>query len=992
MISEPLLNAVLHCFALQSARLRDEEAVQARGRVEDYLQHHVGLANSAVYLDLYDALRETHEDAADEIVLAKAQDLGGRMQTLLQGFERTAAALQFVALAVAHPDQVIAGRIARLLAGELGLSGAPLDLLVAFMTAPAAFSANHPDVRRIGGAREVFQGELAVLHLPGESWMLVAPVGAAPVRLEGRLLERGTCEPIRSGLVLRDAWGNELHYATLATAFGVEQKTIPQVTFRGDHLVYRFPGGAFGLHDFSFAETSGRMVAIMGGSGAGKSTLLGILNGTVRPESGELLLNGRDVHRQPATVEGVIGFVPQDDLLFEDLTVLENLDFAAQLCLAHLGKEERVARVKALLADLGQAGTENLKVGSPLQKTISGGQRKRLNIALELIREPTVLFVDEPTSGLSSADSDLVMSLLRDQAAQGKLVFVVIHQPSSKIFRSFDALWMLDQGGWPVFRGTPLEAVAYFRSRGGLPGAEDAICPGCGSVNPEQLFDILEEKLIDPSGAPTHERRIRPETWAGRFADYAKEREDGHATPLDATDEPARCLRRPGLAGQLRVFFSRDVRARLSNRTYLAITLLEPPLLGLLLGLVARGALGGTYDFHTNNNLHVFFFMSVITALFLGLMVSAEEICRDARVLRREKFLHLSWWSYINAKSIYLALVCAVQTLLYLVVALPLVGVPGMFLKSWVMLFAAALASGMLGLNLSATLRSAVTIYILIPLVLIPQMLLCGVVIRYDDLIAPTTRNRNVPVYAQILPPRWAYEALVVEQFTANSYMRPLVETDAQLRMATYDLDHYLPAVDTLAESVPLLREQGAGRDKIHEALHLLELETRRLEKRMGVDASMDSNTFMPEVFDDQAGDRVAAFLATVRRQVFEQRKAASAAKRMMEAEREATLGADGIETLRRRHTNRSIERQALNLNEFDPVGTARDGLYARMLPVYQLPESRWGGAHFLARHKRLGDRLIPVYPFNLAALGLISGLLYVALWSRALKRTYAMA
>jgi ABC transport system ATP-binding/permease protein len=284
----------------------------------------------------------------------------------------------------------------------------------------------------------------------------------------------------------------------------------------------------------------------MGGSGTGKSTLLGLLNGTISPSSGRLLLNGHDIHAEPAAVRGVFGFIPQDDLLFEDLTVFDNLYYAARLCLAQLPEDQIVRRVRDLLAELGQADTADLKVGSPLEKIISGGQRKRLNIALELIREPPILFVDEPTSGLSSADSELVMSLLKQQATRGRLVFVVIHQPSSKILRMCDALWVLDQGGWPIFRGSPLEALAYFRSRGGLPGAEEAICPGCGSLNPEQLFDIIEARLLDPAGSPTHEHRVAPRTWFRRYQDYEATRSAPPLPPvhltLPATVLGAMCL------------------------------------------------------------------------------------------------------------------------------------------------------------------------------------------------------------------------------------------------------------------------------------------------------------------------------------------------------------------------------------------------------------------------------------------------------------------
>ncbi len=989
MISEPLLNAVLHLFALQASCLPGPQRDLARRQVQAYLHQHVGLANAATYLGLYDDLVEAHEPDDASTLLEKTAQTAGRLKTLLQGAERHAVVLRFMELAVRTPRDSRQRKMARLLGAELGMAAESLDAIFSFMAHPSAQVQLDRETRLLGGQAHSFRGRVAALRLPAENLILISPVGGESMRLEGQPVGHGECHLMRPGHALRDAWGNELHYASVAAAFEEKAMEGPAITFRGRHLAFRFPGSENGLHDFSFSEQSGRMIAILGGSGAGKSTLLNILNGSLAPDSGELLLNGRNVHTEPEAVEGVIGFVPQDDLLFEDLTVFENLYYAACLCMAHLPHEERVRRVQALLADLGQSETAHFQVGSPLKKTISGGQRKRLNIALELIREPPVLFVDEPTSGLSSADSDLVMSLLKNQAARGKLIFVVIHQPSSKIFRSFDGLWVLDQGGWPVFTGTPLESLGYFRSRGDLPGADEAICPGCGGVNPEQLLEIIEDKLLDPVGLPTRERRIAPEKWNQLFRDYDAQRQRS-GPAADADHAPEKSLHRPGLLGQLRVFFARDVRARLSSRTYRAITLLEPPLLGLLLGLVSRGAFGGDYVFHDNNNLHVFFFMSVMVSLFLGLTVSAQEICRDGKILRREQFLHLSWWSYINSKSVYLALVSALQMLLYLAVAQPLIEVPGLFLKTWAVLFSGAFCSCLLGLNLSASFRSAVTIYILIPLLLIPQMLLSGVVISYDDLLAPHARRREVPAYANLLPSRWAYEALVVEQFCHNAYTRHVLEADARLRRAEYELDYYLPELLGLAQSIPVLREQGASVERIAQNLEILRQEWARLDARFGLSAGGRTTDFTPAKYQDDMAREVVRGLGEARNVVFGQRREAAAEKKAIEARLEQTLGREELAALKKRHTNRSIEEQVLKWRELEPVGVARDGLFARTLPIYQTPESRLGGSHFLARHKRVGDHLVPTYSFNLLAIHALTFILYLILCFRPVAARFS--
>ena len=999
MIEERLLNAVLHLFALQTAGLSGAERDAARRHVLAYLHDSVGLVNADTYIGLFDELGEVHAGAPETEILEQAAGIADRLRTLLYGYERHVALLRFLELAADAPEAVRPRRIAFLIGRQLGLRAESLGEVLAFITDPGLCARSAPNCRLLGGGPdEPFRGRLAALHLMAgegdQGLLLIAPIAADTIRLEGRNLGQGRCHPLRPGHVLRDQWGNELHFAQVSAqfsaAFSGGQETAPRVVLSGEHLEFRFSGSESGVHDLSFRERDGRLVAIMGGSGSGKSTLLGLLNGTLRPTAGTLFLNGHDIHAEPMVACGVFGFIPQDDLLFEDLTVFDNLYYAARLCLAHLSEAAVARRVRDLLAELGQAGTADLKVGSPLQKTISGGQRKRLNIALELIREPTVLFVDEPTSGLSSADSELVMSLLKQQAAGGRLVFVVIHQPSSKILRMCDTLWVIDQGGWPIFRGSPVAAVAYFRSRGGLPDAEAAICPGCGSLNPEQLFDIIEERLRDPAGSPSEERKVAPPTWFRWYQEYEAARPAPKLPPTEPA-LPESALHTPNHWGQLRIFFSRDLRVRLANRAYLAIGLLEPPLLGLVLGLVARGAVGSQYSFHDNHNIPVFLFMSVVVALFLGLSISAEEICRDAKLQQRERFLHLSWWSYINSKVLYLALVSALQMLLYLGVALPIVEVPALFLKSWLLLFAGAFASSVLGLNISAALRSAVTIYILIPLLLVPQMLLSGVIIPYDDLIPPHSSRREVPWYANLLPSRWGYEALVVEQYGHNPYMRHLLEVDARIRLAEDDLDYYLPELRSRVQSIGLLRAQDAPADFIRSQLGILAHEFQLLEQRTGIASGLGPDDFQFNTFDAAKAERLDQSLAEVRQVVFAQRRAAADDKHAIESQLEVRLGPAGLELLRTTYTNLAIQRQALNLQELEPIGVATDGLYHRTLPIYRLPESPWGEAQFLARYKRLGERLVPTYWFNLAAIFLLTLLLYLALGIRLLPRTLSV-
>ena len=180
-------------------------------------------------------------------------------------------------------------------------------------------------------------------------------------------------------------------------------------------------------------------------------------------------------------------------------------------------RQEIDTLVTKVLEDLGLAETKDLKVGSPLRKTISGGQRKRLNIGLELLREPAVLFCDEPTSGLSSRDSENIIDLLKELSLKGKLVFAVIHQPSSDIFKMFDKLLILDYGGYQIYYGNPVDAIVYFKRSINLVNSDEGECHECGNVNPEQIFNIIETKVINEYGHFTNERKISSEQWNTMF-------------------------------------------------------------------------------------------------------------------------------------------------------------------------------------------------------------------------------------------------------------------------------------------------------------------------------------------------------------------------------------------------------------------------------------------------------------------------------------------
>jgi len=587
--------------------------------------------------------------------------------------------------------------------------------------------------------------------------------------LNGLPIVSGQVYTFAKGGSLRSSQGRAIYYSDISSSF-LSDIIIHKLSFTVENLTYNFIEGHPAIDDISFSIEEGKLVGILGASGAGKTTLLNLLCGMQKPTSGSVRINGLDVIRDNAALEGVLGYVPQDDLLIEDLTVFENLYFAACQCFKDKTKGEITTLVDQTLMNLGLLEKRDFKVGNPFNKVISGGQRKRLNIALELIREPSVLFIDEPTSGLSSRDSETLMDLLRDLTVKGKLVFSVIHQPSSEIFKMFDKTVILDQDGCMAYYGNPVDAVIYFKTLDAQINSDQGECPSCGNVNPETIFNIIETHVVDEFGKYTDKRKVRPKEWANTFR---------QKYPVTKVPEikvpPHRSLQRPGLWKQFQIYFSRDIKSKFANTQYIRLTLLEAPVLGFLLSFIIRyipDPDSNIYIFSENENIPIYIFMSLIVALFLGLTISAEEIFRDRKILKREHFLNLSRTSYLASKIFIMILISALQSFLFLAIANPILGIKGMFFHYWLALFTTAFCANMLGLNISASFNSAITIYIIIPLLIIPMMVLSGAMFPFDKLNRKIGSVGKVPFIAELMPTRWTYEALMVSQFKDNRYSK----------------------------------------------------------------------------------------------------------------------------------------------------------------------------------------------------------------------------
>ncbi len=836
----------------------------------------------------------------------------------------------------------------------------------------------HPDIKHIYISK--FGVCVWVLHIKSTNTFVFRYNGERNLYLSGHRLDPGKVYPMSPGCVLNTSHVRPVYYGHIAEKFITRPET-GRILYRAVDIEYKFSDDNVGVHKFSFLGKSGQLVGIMGGSGAGKSTLMNLMCGKVKPSNGRITINGYDLHEDQKDLEGVIGYVPQDDMLNEELTVYENLWFNARLLFSNKSTSEKKHLIEKALLDFDLVEARDLKVGNPLNKVLSGGQRKRLNIALELMREPSVLFVDEPTSGLSSSDSEKVMSLLKRQVLKGKLVIINIHQPSSDIYKLLDKLLMIDQGGYIVYNGNPMNAIVYFKKKAHYVNPEERECYLCGNVKTEQPLRIIEARMVDPSGKLIRKRKVTPKEWYQQYCDEFEASFDwkGKKTTIkEKLPDNLYCI--PNRRSQFVTFLLRDALKKLKDTQYMLLNIIEVPVLALLLALATHYVgESGIYTLSANSNLPTYLFMCVVVAIFVGLNTSAEEMIKDRKLLMREQFLNLSRTSYLSAKIVNLFGMSFVQTLMLVAIGHSIMGIStDLWLVHIGVLFSTFAFAIIFGLNISSGLKTAVSIYISIPLVLVPQLVFSGTMVDFERLHPALGNREYTPVIGDIMISRWAYEALAVDQYTRNPYERHFFDSEVERSKASYIAASWLPEIEAINRTCT-----GDG-----EKTGLLLAELDRVQEALGV--ALPDTITIPKSGTTRDKAQVSDAISYLKQVAQEQFRVATERTDSIAKGLVKELGsAEAVAALKHSCTNDALGRLAQSKDKFTQIAVYPDKMIRKRQPIYDMPENRYGRAHLYSPAKRIGDTMIPTALFNCIVIWIFVGIFYVTLYFDLLRKFF---
>ncbi len=1016
-MSEMLLDALMQLFALLTDVNKEQENGRAHILIKDYLERQFDTELAQKYLQLYndylqayhgaDFLKQHKEPGQNQE--ANLKQILSICEKLNNEMEKTPKVLLFVQLLeFLKIEDEIGGnenQMIDVLAKHMKIDSSDYANLKTFILGNPHDIPDTSSLLLISGDKA--NNEVKFKHLYNEKQQVLVWVlrikstdtfifkysGERNLYFNGYNIRQNKIYVFSSGSVIKTSMMPPVYYGRVHEMFLV-RKDKTRIIYKAIDVEHKFNPKLIGVHKFSLVGRSGQLIGIIGGSGTGKSTLLNVLNGSLKLSNGNITINGYDLLQDKEHLEGVIGYVPQIDLLIEELTVYENLYYNARLCFSELDEKEIKELVISAIDNFDLIEAKDLVVGSPLRKTLSGGQRKRLNIALELIRQPSILFVDEPTSGLSSMDSEKVMSLLKRQTLNGRLVIINIHQPSSEIFKLFDKLLIIDKGGRVVHNGNPMDAIVYFKRIAHYVNPEKRECHTCGNVKTEQPLRIIEARKVTPDGRLIRERKITPQAWYKYYEINFEEKFVWKSTTAKSKKEklPPNLFSIPSLKNQFKIFFSRDALSKVKDKQYLFINLIEAPILALILGFFTKYMVnansGGGYVFSGNVNLPAYLFMSVVVALFLGLNVSAEEIIKDRKLLQRESFLNLSRFSYLSAKVLILFAISAIQTLSFVLIGNFMLEIQGLTLAYWLILFSIACFANMLGLNISSGLNTVVSIYISIPLILVPQMLFSGVIVEFDKLHSSISSEQHVPLIGDIMTSRWGFEALAVTQFMNNDFEKHFFELEQQMSTCSYNSGLLIPELKMRNnEALFAIQHNDNNKAAHHLAIlnHELVLQNEELVLRSSAIAGKSLKlASYSELVHDILNQKLDSLLEIYKEQY-------SAYSKLKDKKFEKLLetygSSEALLKFKQDYYNKTIADWVLAKNETDQIVFDGTRYVRKKHPIFKEPVHNWGRAHFYAAYKNLGQIKIPTPLFNVLVIWLMTIVLFFLLYFNVMRR-----
>lgn len=757
-----------------------------------------------------------------------------------------------------------------------------------------------------------------------------------------------------------------INYIGVKTCFLKNNST--DISFLAENIHYARKKENVKLKGFNAFEDSGKLIGILGKEGVGKSTLLEVLAGRISPTFGKVVINGYDLSTDKYLLKNFIGFVPEQDMLFDELSVYDNLFLTARFFYSNLSSKEIEKKVNRLLEEIELYDVRHKITGSVFDKNIQPGQRRLLNIALELIREPKFLLVDNAVYGLGTIETSKILKILNSYTFGGNIVITTLTQTSIQAFNLFDKLWILDEDGYPAYNGETTNAPGYFKNVLKIEGLSDSV----KECTPEYILDLVNYKV--PGALRNNgKRKILPQDWHKIYLENITFTNEPEQVKLPL---PSNFIKIPSLETQLKLFSIRNFKIKFSNTQKIIFLILAGPFFGFFLSFLLKESHLTQYTFSTNANIPMFLFFAVIISLIFGLFMSSKEIIRERNIHYKEEYLEFSHFSYINSKIIYLFIIGAFQTFLFALTSTGILGIKGFLLSFWLILYSVCCCGILFGLILSTIHSNLKNIYEKsIPIFLALQILLGGGLVPYRDL--NLNEGSYTPILSELMVSKWAYEALLVEQYKKNEYGKYTYNYDNPLSHATFYTNHLIPELQKYTDRIS---EGNTGSDSLIYYLRLLKNGINTVLEDGHVFPFEYAEKLNPEDFSEEILNETKDYLTYIDLFYFNRFEELIRIREDRISALRDSLSPAVFDKMIDDYNNFSIEKLVTNKDEPAPWIINNGKIVQLSDPIFQYPKSNFGRSILFLPEKKLRGEIFDTFWFNTTVIWFFSLFFYVIL------------
>ncbi|HEX2933825.1 MAG TPA: hypothetical protein VHO72_00595 [Bacteroidales bacterium] len=738
----------------------------------------------------------------------------------------------------------------------------------------------------------------------------------------------------------------------------VNEKSL-QLVFRGKNVILQ------GSHkrsksSFSFCEEAGNIVAV---TGEKKSTskLIHILSGRWNNDKQDICLNGYNIYSDYYKIQKLIGFIPDYSIYNPNISVYNNLYFNCKLAFPQLTEPKITSLINEVLETTKLKEVQHV-VPFKNKESFHTLFQFLTNLAIELVHDPWLLFINYSLEQLSIPEQDIVLSILRSYAAKGKLVFIACQCPNTLFFEHCNKLWIIDQHDYMIYNGNTHEVMDYFSANSDNIIQAEEHCSLCGSVRPERLNQIINQKTIDEKGELTTHRKIQPEEWYSVYKEKIeknlKQKECKKVLPLHLGSVPT-------IPQQYIVYLQQKLLDFRTTFVQHAKNLAVFVLISAITALLFRSDWSANYLPGSNPNIHIFIIFSVVAMLILGIIIAENENHREKRNIYHEIKRNLSFFSFLNAQISLLFFISAVYSVLYCLITTAILGFVHYFLQYWIISFTICFLGNIIGILLSNLFQKRKIVYLTLLVFTIFNILFNGITINTKSLPQPLASNQYSPVITELSPVKWAFEALYVEHVIHNDYEDIFYALDQKLENAVFNTNYLIPVVQKKLGEI----NENLNNPENSKALKAIQYEIKQF--------TSNSEIFPFEYYDELDAEKVDAdiiketsdYLTYVQLMLSESIQTLTQQKHELERKLIDSIGYANFPQFKKKYYNTYLFDLASRFNTALNVKFTNGEIIKSMNPLYLIPSSNFGRAHLFAPVKMFNYLYYNTYWFNVIIL-----------------------